>query len=85
MSSLLVFCLGWSSNFVGSESGRKQSVKKNSCRIWFTFTTQRNTPHPSTATHCLYLYVYFGKRGGVGEFTEKVEGQQFTRGFEIPT
>jgi hypothetical protein len=27
MSSLLVFFLGWCSNFVGSESGQKQSVK----------------------------------------------------------
>jgi hypothetical protein len=24
---ILGFCLGWSSNFVGSESGQKQSVK----------------------------------------------------------
>ncbi len=27
MSSLLVICLGWCSNFVGSESGQKQRVK----------------------------------------------------------
>jgi hypothetical protein len=27
MSSLLVICLGWCSNIVGSESGEKQSVK----------------------------------------------------------
>jgi hypothetical protein len=27
MSSLLVICLGWCSNFVGSESGQKQSVR----------------------------------------------------------
>ncbi len=46
------------------------------------------TQHPPTpaATHCLYiLYVYFGKGGGVEEVREKVEGQQFTRGVEIPT
>jgi hypothetical protein len=44
-------------------------------------TTQH--PPPPTATHCLYiLYVYFGKRGGVGEVREKVEWQQFTRGVE---
>ncbi len=30
--SLLGFCLGWCSNFVGSESGQKQSVRL--CRIW---------------------------------------------------
>ncbi len=29
---LLGFCLGWSSNFAGSEYGQMQSV--NSCRIW---------------------------------------------------
>ncbi len=50
----------------------------NSCRIWST--TQLNTPHPQTATHCLHiLYVYFGKGEGEGEVREKVEGQQFTR------
>ncbi len=27
MSSLLVICLGWCSNFVGSESGQKQIVR----------------------------------------------------------
>jgi hypothetical protein len=32
--SLLGFCLGWSSNFVGSESGQIQSVKSG--RIWFS-------------------------------------------------
>jgi hypothetical protein len=28
------------------------------------------------------LFVYFGKRGGVGEVRVKVEGQQFTGGVE---
>jgi hypothetical protein len=68
------FCLGWGSNFVGSESGQKQSVKL----LQNMATTQLNPP-----THCLYiLYVYFGKGGRVGEVREKVERQQFTRGVE---
>jgi hypothetical protein len=76
-----VFFAGWCRNFVGSESGQKQSVK-NSCRIWST--TQLNTPPPPPLRACLYImYVYFGKGGGVGEVREKVEGQQFTREVEI--
>ncbi len=59
------FCLGWCSNFVGSESGQ---IVVNSWRIWST--KQLNTPHPPTATRCLYIlyiqYVHFGEGGGVG-------------------
>ncbi len=59
------FCLGWCSNFVGSESGQKQSVKLLQNTVYNT--THR--PHPlPPATHCLYiLYVYIGKRGGGGQ------------------
>ncbi len=53
MSSLLVIFVGggggWS-NFVGSESGHKQSVK-NSCRIWST--VHFNIP--------IYLFIYCSK------------------------
>jgi hypothetical protein len=65
MSSLQYWCfsLGWFSNFVGSESGQKQS------RIWST--TQLNTPHPHPPQPqpvCIMyvLYVYFGKGEGKG-------------------
>jgi hypothetical protein len=57
MSSLLGFCLGWCSNFVGSESVQKQSVKLLQNMVYLN----------PTATHCLYLlYVYIGKSGGRG-------------------
>jgi hypothetical protein len=73
-----LFCSGRCGNFVGSESGQKQSVKLLQNMVYNT--TQH--PPPSTAAHCLYiLYIYFGKGGG-GEVREKVEGQQFTRGVE---
>jgi hypothetical protein len=49
---LLGFCLGWSSNFVGSESGQLQSV--NSCRIWCP--TGLNTPHPLPNKHYLSIF-----------------------------
>ncbi len=60
------FCLRWCSNFVGSESGHKKSVKLLQNIVYNT--TQH--PHPPTATNCLFiLYVYFGKggRGGRGQ------------------
>jgi hypothetical protein len=67
------FCLGWCSNFVGSESGHKQSVKLLQNMVYNT---------PQLPPHRHILYVYFGKGGGMGEVREKVEGQQFTRGVE---
>jgi hypothetical protein len=71
------FCLGWCGNFVGSESGQKQSVKL--LRNMVDNTTQYP---PQTATHCLYIpYVYFGKGSGGGQ-REGRKGQQCTRGFE---
>jgi hypothetical protein len=59
MSSLLVIFLGWVNNFVGSESGQKQSVKLLQNVVY------NPTQHLPTATHNLYiLYVYFGGGGG---------------------
>jgi hypothetical protein len=45
------------------------------------------TQHPHTpATHYQYiLYTFTLGRGGVGKVREMVDGQQFTRGVEIPT
>jgi hypothetical protein len=55
--------LGWSSNFVGSESGQIQSVKLLQNMV--SNTTQH--PQPLPATHRLYI-LYFdtgkGLRGG---------------------
>jgi hypothetical protein len=44
MSSLLViFCLGWwCSNFVGSESGQKQSVKLLQNMVWSILKKRRH-------------------------------------------
>ncbi len=47
---LLGFCLGWSSNFVGSETGQIQSVKLLQNMV----TNRTQHPHPLPATHCLY-------------------------------
>ena len=77
------FCLGWwCSNFVGSESGQKQSVKLLQNMVYNT------TQHPLTQQPhivCIYCTFALGRVRGVGEVREKVEGQQFTRGVEITT
>jgi hypothetical protein len=86
------FCLGWCSNFVGSESGQKQSVKLLQNMVYNT--TQH--PHSHTLSVSIHLsillglYLVFtkftlGRGRGVGEVREKVEGQQFPREVEIPT
>ncbi len=67
-----LFCLGWCSNVVGSESGQKQSVKL----MQNMSTTQLNTT-PNPPLSVLYtLYVTLVR----GEVREKVEGQQYTKG-----
>jgi hypothetical protein len=65
------FCLWWCTNFVGSESGQKESV--NSCRI--LCTTQLDTPPIPPHTHCLYsVHTVRLIWGGAGEVREKVRG-----------
>ncbi len=54
------FRLGWSSNFVGSESGQIQTVKLLQNMV--SNTTQH--PHPLQATHCLCVYFDTEKGGG---------------------
>jgi hypothetical protein len=68
MSSLLVICLGWCSNFVGSESGQKQSVKLLQNMV---YSTIQIPPLPPSHTNCLYilystfsLAVWKGGKGG---------------------
>jgi hypothetical protein len=55
MSSLLViFVWGWCSNFVGSESGQKQSVKLLQ-NIVYNTTQHRPPPHIHTLSYILCL------------------------------
>jgi hypothetical protein len=73
------FCLGWCSNFVGSESGQKQSVKLTPAEYGLTsYNTTQQPPPPHSHTLSLYtvLYVYFGKGGRVGEVRERVGGSK---------
>jgi hypothetical protein len=65
------YCLGWSSNFVGSESSQIQSVKllQKMVSNW----TQHPSPLPNH-THCLYL-LCFDTGKGVGEPERRLEGQ----------
>jgi hypothetical protein len=68
---LLDFCMGWSSNFLGSVSGQIQSVKL--CRIW-SLKSKHPPPPPFPATHCPHILYFDGGRGG-GLTREKVKGQ----------
>ena len=66
---LLDFCLGWSSNFVGSESGQIQSVKFLQNMV---SNRTHNPPTPSqpltVCIHCMYrLYFDKGRGGGVNQ------------------
>jgi hypothetical protein len=72
---LVVFCLGWESNFVGSESGQIHSV-----HVLYMLTTKPDTPFPPPPfTHCIKIHtpvnIHTGKVGGGGRQTsEKVRG-----------
>ncbi len=63
MSSLLVICLGWCSNFVGSESGQKQSVKLLQNMVYSTI----QHPPPPSHTHCCTFNLGRGRGGGRSE------------------
>jgi hypothetical protein len=54
--------LGWSTNFVDSESGQIQNVKLLQNRV---SNRTQNLPHPLPATHCLYI-LYFDTGKGEG-------------------
>jgi hypothetical protein len=73
--SLLGFCLGWSSNFVGSESGPIQCVKLLQNMV----SNRTQHPPPLPATHCLYILYFDTEKGGGGrvEPERRLEGQQF--------
>ena len=50
------FCLGWCSNFIGSESGQKKSVKLLQNMVYNT------TQYPPPPLHCMFI---LGRGGGV--------------------
>ncbi len=59
------FCLGWCCDFVGSESGQKQSVKPLQNVVYNTTQHLKfPTPHSHTLSVYTVLYIYFGTVGG---------------------
>jgi hypothetical protein len=76
MSSLLVICLGWCSNFVGSESGQKQSVQLLQNMVYTTIQHPPIPPPPQS--HTLSVYTVHLVWGGGGQREGKVDGQQYT-------
>ncbi len=71
ISSLLVICLGWCSNFVGSET---------ECETTAEYGLQHNSTSPPPVTHtvCIYCTFSLGRGKGGGEVREKEEGQPYT-------
>ncbi len=65
---LLGFCLWWSGNFVGFESGHIQNVK-----LLQNIVSNR-TKRPLPATHCLYILNFDLGKGGGGEPERRFEG-----------
>jgi hypothetical protein len=76
------FCLGWCSNFVGSESGQTQSVKHLQNMVYNTTQHHPTLTPPHSHTLSVYTVCLLWKGAGVGEVREKVEGQQYSRGVE---
>ncbi len=67
---LLGFYLGWSSNFLGSESGQIQSVKLLQNMV--SNTTQHPPPPPRHTLSCIYCTLTQGWGGGEVNYSEKV-------------
>ncbi len=67
------FCLGQSSNFVGSESGQIQSVKQNSCRIWSP--TEPHTFPTLNTVCCKYVQYTYSHRDGGGRVEPERRGE----------
>jgi hypothetical protein len=78
MSSLLVICLGWCSNFVGSESGQKKSLKLLQNMVYTTIQHPPIPPPPQSHTLSVYTVHLVWEGGGGGQREAKVEGQQYT-------
>jgi hypothetical protein len=88
------FVLGWSRNWVGSESGQIQSVKLLQNMVFNTTLHVHSTvytppPHPLPPTICLYL-LYFDIEKGEAVTREKGrwatrESTDYKAGLKIPT
>ncbi len=61
------FCLGWWSNFAGSESGQKQSLKHLQNMVHSTFQHPPPPPH----SHTLSVYTVHWEGGGGGRRSER--------------
>ena len=76
MSSLLViFVWGWCINFVGFESGQKQSVKLLQNMV---YNTTQQPPPPHSHTRFVYTVHLPMEGGGEGQREGTLEGQQYT-------
>jgi hypothetical protein len=64
--------LGWSSNFVGSESGQIQSVKHLQNMVSDRQDSTPPSPPSHTPSHCLYILYFDTGTGGEGGRVEKV-------------
>jgi hypothetical protein len=62
----MCFYLGWCRNFVGSESGQKQSVKLLQ-NIFYNTTQPPPPPQPVYTGTEPYVYFWKGGRGGGGQ------------------
>ncbi len=82
LQPLLGFCLGWCSNFVGSESGRIQSVKLKQNMV------SNRTRHNLSQSHtvCIYCTLITGKGWGGRCTREKVRKAIVHKaGSKVPT
>jgi hypothetical protein len=75
------FCLGWRSNFVGSGSGQKQSVKLLQNMVYNT-TQHPPTPPPSPHSHTLsaftvHLLCEAGRGGEIRVATVHKRGRKY--------
>jgi hypothetical protein len=79
------FCLGWSSNFVGSEYGQIPSL--NFKLLQNMVNSTQHSPTLPSPSHTLSVYTVHGnKEGGGGELERRLEGAIVHKaGLKIPT
>jgi hypothetical protein len=71
---LLGFCLGWSSNFVGSQSGQIQSDKLPQNMVSNRTPTQHPLPPPSHKLSVQHVMYFVTEKGGGGVELNQSEG-----------